>query len=95
MTWKEVINNIITQLIEHVLGNSVILMMLVIGTIMTTSLFVVKAESTIEKIMIAGISAIAGGAGNAVLQRVLPKQNGNGTPPTAAPPVTLPPGEVK
>ncbi len=72
---------VICELIEKVLGNSVILMILILGAIAIVGMVIVKDTATSKEIVGNAISAIAGAAGGAGLTLAALKKNGATVPP--------------
>jgi hypothetical protein len=81
MTMKD----LIAEMFQHVLGNSVILMIICLTAIALYAMNVCKEPATMKEIVGNVVSAIAGAAGGAGLAvAALNKKNGGG-PPIAPP----------
>jgi hypothetical protein len=77
MTMKD----LFAELFQHVLGNSVVLMIITLGLIAVYSMYVLDDTATIKEIVGNVVSAIAGAAGGAGLA-VAALNKRNGSPPT-------------
>lgn len=84
MTWKE----LFSEFFQHVLGNSVILMIVSLTIIAIVAMVRLNDVTAMKDVVLNVVSAIAGAAGGAgITAAVLARRNG-GTP-------QAPPGEVK
>lgn len=72
------LKDIFSELVQHVLGNSVILMILVLGAIAIVSMYSCKDPAAMKEIVGNVVSAIAGAAGGAGLALAAVNRSKNG-----------------
>lgn len=90
MTWKD----LFSEFFQHVLGNSVILMIVSLTIIAIFAMVRLTDMTAVKDVVLNVVSAIAGAAGGAgITAAILSKRNGAGTSPGIPPPP--PAGEGK